>query len=502
MSNRASPDLAAPRWYRSLYWRTGIGFVVFLMLVLGIQIVFLAWMVRGSTTALPGGSSWRFAQIVASDVQSRLAGDRQLDLPQYVSRNYAYVPHPFFVLMTDGQLITNRAAPDPSLRQFMRNELGRRVSGKLLQEPVRPFVGRASIVLDGHVAGLVVAPPRAPLLLVIGHFAPILAISGLVVLMVGASVAALLIVRSPHSRLNALHDATRHVAGGDLTARASEEGDDEISALARAFNVMAIELQARADQLRAADQARRQLLADMCHELATPLTAIRGYVEMLLMDGVSFDACTQKSYLGIIEQEADRMHRRISDLLDLARLEAGGGILTIQTVSVAHLFDGVVATFSGDCARKQISLTTTTERGATTVLGDPDRLEQVLRNLTANAVRHTPPRGSIQLRAAARGSSVHITVMDTGEGIPPAHLARVFDRFYKVDPARADRSPGSGLGLSIAKAITERHGGAISVTSRVGETIFEVRLPLPETKEMAPSPLGGAEHLVAAAGRL
>ncbi len=494
MSNRASSDLAAPRWYRSLYWRTGIGFVVFLMLVLGIQIVFLAWMVRGSTTALPGGSSWRFARIAASDIQSRLAGDRQLDLQQYVGRNYAQVPHPFFVLMTDGRLVTNRAAPDPSLRQFMRNELGRRVSGKFLQEPVRPFVGRASIVLDGHVAGLVVAPPRAPLLLVIGRFAPILAISGLVVLMVGASVAALLIVRSPHRRLDALRDATRQVAGGDLTARASEEGDDEIAALARAFNAMAIELHARADQIRATDHARRQLLADMCHELSTPLTAIRGYVEMLLTEGVLFDAHTQKSYLGIIEQEADRMHRRIADLLDLARLEAGGGILTIQPVSLPQLFGGVVATFSGDCARKLISLTTTTEPGATTVLGDPDRLEQVLRNLTANAVRHTPLRGSIELRAAARGSSVHITVTDSGEGIPPEHLARVFDRFYKVDPARADRSAGSGLGLSIAKAITERHGGAISVTSRVGETIFEVRLPQPETNDMKRNRLGAAEH--------
>jgi signal transduction histidine kinase len=291
------------------------------------------------------------------------------------------------------------------------------------------------------------------------------------------------------------------VAEGDLTARASEDGDDEIAALARAFNAMAIELHARADQLRTADQARRQLLADMCHELSTPLTAIHGYVEMLLMDGVSFDARTRKSHLGIIEQEANRMQRRIADLLDLARLEAGGGILAIQPVSVPQLFAGVVATFSGDCARKRISLTTTAEPGAKTVLGDPDRLEQVLRNLTANAIRHTPPRGRIELRAALLGSNVQITVTDTGEGIPPEHLTRVFERFYKVDSAREDRSSGSGLGLSIAKAITERHGGAISVASRAGETVFEVRLPLPDAKNLTvDDPPWGSEHFVAAAG--
>jgi signal transduction histidine kinase len=499
MKDGPSSDLAAPRWYRSLYWRTGIGFGVFLMLVLGVQIAFLVWMVRGSTTALPGGSSWRFARIVAADVQSRLASDRQLDLQQYVNRNYANVPHPFFVLMTDGRLITNRAAPNPPLQQFIRNELGRRVSGRLPQDPVRPFVGRASIILDGRVAGLVVAPPRAPLLVVIGRFAPRLAVSGLVVLMVGSCVAALLIVRSPHRRLNALQEATRRVAGGDLTARASEEGADEIAALARAFNAMAIELQSRADQLRAADQARRQLLADMCHELSTPLTAIRGYVEMLLFEGVSFDAATRKGYLGIIEQEADRMERRIADLLDLARLEAGGGILTIQPVSVPQLFDSVVATFRGDCAKKLISLTTTTELGARTVFGDSDRLEQVLRNLIANAIRHTPSRGRIELRAAARGSCLHITVTDTGEGIPPTHLTRVFDRFYKVDSSRADASGGSGLGLSIARAIIERHGGAISVTSRVGETIFDVRLPQPDKKNvMLDSPSAPANLIVIA----
>jgi signal transduction histidine kinase len=484
MTDQPWPDIGTPRWYRSLYWRIGIGFVVFLALILTVQVVFLAWMVDRSVGTLPGRSPWKFAEIVAADVSSKLTRSQQTDLEQYLQRKYAQVSHPFFLLLTDGRLVTNGVQPAPLLQQFMRNELRRRLRNTWPPEPLRPRVGRASIVVDGAVVGLVAVPPKGPLIAAIGRFAPRLAISGLIVLMVGTILAATLIVRSPRSRLNALQAATRRVATGDLSARAPEDGEDEIAALAQAFNMMALELGTRAEELRAGDHARRQLLADMCHELSTPLTAIRGYVEMLLMNGVSFDSSARERYLRIIEQEAHRMQRRIADLLDLARLEAGGGILTIQLVSVAQLFRDVVAIHDTDCAKKQIALTTAAEPGAETVLGDPDRLEQVLQNLTANAIRHTPRGGRIELRAAARAGSLHITVTDTGEGIPTEHLPRVFDRFYKVNLARADRSSGSGLGLSIARAIVERHGGAISVTSRPGETMFDVELPLPDRKAM------------------
>jgi len=492
MDEPATNEGTSPRWYRSLYWRIGIGFVVFLTLVLSVHIAFMVWMVDRAAGPMPGGSAYRFAKIIADDVGSGLARHQQLDLQQHVRRRYAQVPHPFFLLMTDGRLVSSAAQPEASLMQFMRNELRRRVQVKLPPEPIRPYIGRASIIVDGNVVGLVTVPPRAPLMVVLGRFAPRLAISGLVVLMIGTVLAATLIVRSPRRRLNALQEVTRRVAAGDLSARAPEQGEDEIAALARAFNTMAVELGLRAEQLHAADHARRQLLADMCHELSTPLTAIRGYVEVLLMRDVSFESSARERYLGIIEQETHRMQRRIADLLDLARLEAEGGILAIQPVSVAQLFGYVVAMHGSDCARKQIALTTAAEPGAETVVGDPDRLEQVLQNLTANAIRHTPRDGRIELRALAQEKSVDLTVSDTGEGIPPEHLPRVFDRFYKVDSARAGRS-GSGLGLSIAKAITERLGGAIAVTSRPGETIFKVKLPLPNPKDVSAEDPGAPE---------
>jgi two-component system sensor histidine kinase BaeS len=155
-------------------------------------------------------------------------------------------------------------------------------------------------------------------------------------------------------------------------------------------------------------------------------------------------------------------------------------------VSLSQLFGSVAATHAADCARRQIALTAAAETDADTVLGDPDRLEQVLQNLVANAIRHTPRRGTIELRATARENSVHITVTDTGEGIPAEHLSRVFDRFYKVSSSLVDRSSGSGLGLSIARAITERHGGTISVVSRPGETVFEIILPVADRRDLPP----------------
>jgi signal transduction histidine kinase len=475
-----------PGWYRSLYWRIGVGFPVFFVLILGVQVAFMVWMVGRFAPPLPGGS-WDFAKTVAEDVETHLSRNPGLDLQQHIRLAYPHVPHPFFLLLTDGRLVSSAAGPDAPIQQFMRSELRRRILGiPPPDEPIRPFVGRASIVLDGKVIGLVAVPSRPGLPAVLGRFTPILTMFGLAVLVAGTVLAAALIVRSPRRRLNALQEVTRQIAAGDLSARAPEEARDEIAALARAFNSMAIELRARDDELRAADHARRQLLADMCHELSTPLTAIRGYLETLLMDGVSFDSAARDRYLGIVQQEADRLQRLIADLLDLARLEGGGGILTIEPVSMAQLFDHVVATHASECAKKLITLTTEVQPGARAVLGDPDRLEQVLQNLTANAIRHTRPHGRIDLRAAVRDGALRVTVTDSGEGIPSEHLSRIFDRFYKVSSSRAARSTGSGLGLSIAKAITERHGGTISVASRPGETTFEIILPAPDPKDLPP----------------
>jgi len=248
-----------------------------------------------------------------------------------------------------------------------------------------------------------------------------------------------------------------------------------VTAVARSFNRMAEELAIRTRALEAGDTARRQLLADVSHELMTPLTAMRGYLETLSMSELEIDPPTRERYLQIVSEETHRLERIVGDLLDLARLEGGGGAMRQERVDVAALFDRVAARHERELRQRNVRLNVNVHAGAEYVTGDPDRLEQALQNLAANALRHTPDAGQITLTSDAGADAVHVTVRDTGPGIPSAHLPLIFERFYKADAARK-AAGGSGLGLSIVKAIVERHGGTIRARND-GGAVFEIVLP-------------------------
>ena len=178
-----------------------------------------------------------------------------------------------------------------------------------------------------------------------------------------------------------------------------------------------------------------------------------------------------------IERETLRLDRIVKDLLDLARLEQGGVTLDVRLFAIRRVFDHVIARHEFDAEARRVSIDAAVTDDADQVLGDPHRIEQVVENLVANALRHTPDRGSIELRAESANGAIVISVADSGTGVPPEHLPYVFDRFYKVDEARTNGSGGSGLGLSIAKAIVERHGGTIGLASQPGRTVFTITLP-------------------------
>jgi signal transduction histidine kinase len=309
---------------------------------------------------------------------------------------------------------------------------------------------------------------------------PTLGWLGMGLLGMGATVTALLIFRPAHKRLRALEQAARALGEGRTDVQAIEGGGDEVSSLARTFNRMAADLAARATALAEADRTRRQLLADVSHELMTPLTAIRGYTETLAMPDVPLDAATRSRYLTIVEQETHKLEAIIGDLLDVARFEGGGGTLTLEAVPVAHLFGRIADRHEPAVRERGIALDLHIEPGTPHVQGDAARLEQALQNLAANAIRHTPAGGRVTLRAEPMDEGVQIGVRDTGPGIPPEHLPRIFDRFYKVDAARSGTSApsGSGLGLSIVQAIVHRHGGRVSASNAPdGGALFEVWLP-------------------------
>jgi signal transduction histidine kinase len=345
----------------------------------------------------------------------------------------------------------------------------------------RPISEYADITVNGAVQGIVAVPSTPPPLDVsIREIAPTLAWVGAGLLGAGAAIMAFVIFRPTRARLRSLEKAARALGDGRAGVRANEAGGDEVSALAKTFNKMADDLNARAEALAEADRVRRQLLADVSHELMTPLAGIRGYVETLAMPELTFDMPTRRRYLGVVDEETHKLEAIIGDLLDLARLEGGGDTLEREPVLVDDLFRRVADRHEPTLRERGITLTRESAPGTPLVYGDPDRLEQALQNVAANAIRHTPSGGRVTLRAAPDGDRVRITIADTGPGIPPEHLPHVFDRFYKVDASRAGtRVPsGSGLGLSIVRAIVVRHGGDVAAfNTPEGGAAFTFLLP-------------------------
>src|SRR5438309_392519 len=394
-------------WPRSLYWRIAIGFVLFLATMLVVQAMLFTWVVSRSGQTIPGQSPSGFAQTVALDVAAALERDPTLDLERYVHDQFSRVTHPFFILLASGRLIDHGASPIPEPMMRLAHARLRRAERFERFESERPdregsfrFMRPAAITVNGEVAGVVVVPPRAPFGFLLTRFAPTLGLVGGGVLVVGTVLASVLIFGPPRRRLRAVEDAARRLGSGDLSARAPERGGDEIAAVASAFNAMAADLSARAEALSASDRARRQLLADVSHELTTPVTAMRGYLETLAMPELTLDEATRNRYLSIISDETQRLERLIGDLLELARLEGGGGSLTIEAISVSELFGRVRARHEPACRAAGVAIESSIEPGADTVSGDRNRVEQALQNLASNAMRYAP-RGSI-VRLAAR----------------------------------------------------------------------------------------------------
>jgi two-component system sensor histidine kinase BaeS len=278
-------------------------------------------------------------------------------------------------------------------------------------------------------------------------------------------------------RLAALEHAAQRLGEGDLSARASPAGGDEIARVAAAFNRMAGELETRDAALRTADALRRQMMADVSHELKTPLTAMRGYIETLRMPEVALDAGRRDRYFDTIDRETRRLERIVKDLLDLARYEHGGVVLQRRVFDIERLFENVALRHEREAQETSVTIRIHVDPQADQVVADPDRIEQAIENLVANALRHTPSGGTITLNAAQADGMATLSVSDSGGGIAPEHLPHVFERFYKVEASRASESTGSGLGLSITKAIIERHNGTIRVTSEPGRTTFTILLP-------------------------
>jgi two-component system OmpR family sensor kinase len=488
---------AERRWYRSLYWRIAIGYVALLAVLLLLQTGLAIWLtdrVWGRASRTPA----QLAELAASDLSAQLTANSSFDIQQHVRDRYRSGYQPFVVVVDgDPRTYSNRDPIPPNLFREARRRLRGELSGGREFEP--PFFRRggsggrgmgpdngapaefAEILVSGKRVGIVAVPGTPPPLSVsLRETAPTLAIAGVALLGAGSLVVAFLIFRPTRRRLQTLEHAARSLGEGRSDVHADESGGDEVSALSVTFNAMARDLQARATALSESDRARRQLLADVSHELMTPLAAIRGYVETLTMRELRIDEPTRARYLEIVEEETHKLEAIIGDLLDLARLEGGGDTLDFEAVLVDDLLRRVADRHQPVLLERSITLTTAAAANTPLIWGDPDRLEQALQNVAANAIRHTPDGGTVILRAEPLDERVKITITDNGPGIPPDHLPHIFDRFYKADASRAGTHvpSGSGLGLSIVQAIVHRHGGEVWADNIAGGgAVFTLLLP-------------------------
>ena len=315
---------------------------------------------------------------------------------------------------------------------------------------------------------VLLAPRPSPLAALGEEFLPPLILRAALVALGASVVLAWLISRWVSAPLQNTAQAARSVAAGDYELRLTPSGPDEAHSLATSFNEMV-------EQVQGSQQAMRDFVANVSHELRTPLTSIQGYAQAIL-DGTAPDA---KRAAGVIHGESERLGRLVEELLDLARMDTGQAPLERKPVDLEAVLSAIVERLKLKAADKGVQL----QNEATSLpslIGDGDRLAQVFTNLIDNALTHTPEGGSVRLKAETGFGWVSVHVDDTGSGIPPEELSRIFERFYQLDKARSGSMPrGAGLGVAISQEIVQAHGGSLKAQSEVGQgSRFTVRLPI------------------------
>jgi two-component system phosphate regulon sensor histidine kinase PhoR len=278
--------------------------------------------------------------------------------------------------------------------------------------------------------------------------------------------------------LQKLAATAEQVKAGDLEAHFEHRSQDELGKLADLLNEMLAKLRQDLIQLRKLEQVRTQFLGNVSHELRTPIFAVQGYLETMMNNNIS-DARVMKDFISRAHHQAERLNNLLTDLIDISRIESGEMKMSFKLFDVHDWLAGQVEEWQEKASEYQVALSLDNKKPAAPVyvLGDQERLTQVMVNLVLNAIKYNRPGGQVTVGYQASDSQVEIFVQDTGWGIAQDHLPRIFERFYRVDKERSRSMGGTGLGLAIVKHIVEAHGSQVTVSSSVGKgSRFQFRL--------------------------
>lgn len=396
-------------------------------------------------------------------------------LEEQAQKNNVYM----LLLGPDGKVlrwITPRVAvPQPVPKSTLPADVTQATQGKFVATDGRTFIyatyplGKLPATTATTLASadtLLLATPRSGAgIVLVGLFWPLF-LAGIIALGISL-VVALLIARSVYRPVGRVTAAAGNIARGQYDQQVPETGPAEVRQLAASFNNMAA-------QVKQSQQQLRHFVADVSHELKSPLTSIQGFAQALV-DGTASDQPTRTKAARIINDEARRMRRQVDELLELARVQSGQLKLAREPVNLRELIERCREVFSVQAAAKKVVLMSETSGGLMTVTGDADRLEEVLGNLLDNAIKNSHAGGQVSIFGQpVDGGWLEVKVTDQGPGIPPEQLPHVFERFYQVTGMRT----GVGLGLTIAREIVLAHGGTIEARSEPGEGAeFTIRLP-------------------------
>jgi signal transduction histidine kinase len=278
--------------------------------------------------------------------------------------------------------------------------------------------------------------------------------------------------------LRGLQKGAQQLAGGDFSVRVRLNEVDELSDVAEAFNKMADDLERSFARQRALEQARRDLVAAVSHDLRTPLTSIRAMTEAMA-DGVVTEPATVARYYMTIRSQIESLSNLINDLFELSKLESEQIELQLEPINLNELLSDVLESMQPQARSKNVSLKAIFSEDLPVIKAELVKIQRVLLNLVQNAIRHTPPNGSISLITKVAPQGVQVDIVDTGEGILAEDLPHIFEQFFRGEKSRSRETGGAGLGLAIAKRIIEAHQGQIWVESQADQgTRFSFILPI------------------------
>jgi signal transduction histidine kinase len=302
-------------------------------------------------------------------------------------------------------------------------------------------------------------------------------VKGLLITLLFTGIIGLILFAFLTRRLRKMSVVVHEFERGNHDVRIPVKTDDEVGQLGKSFNNMADTIAANIEELKNTDKLRRELIANVSHDLRSPLASIRGYLETIQIKDAVLSAEERQKYLNILLDSTHGLERLVTQLFELSKLDAKQIEPELEPFLIKEMVYEVVAKFQPKAKKIGIKLDVEIKDGLPQVMADIGMIERVLSNLLENAIRYTPKGGTVNITTETTGEIVRVRVMDTGPGIKDDDLKYIFDRFYRVEKSRSEKTGGTGLGLAIAKKIMEVHHSTISVASEVNRgSIFSFNL--------------------------